>query len=87
MAHEVNFSIESAEIGHKDLKIVVSDDEGKVGTLLISKGNIEWLPTGNSVNKRSLKWRDFADLMEEKGQPARKAKRSRSGANEAAAIA
>ena len=25
-----------------------------MGTLLISKGNIEWLPKGNSVNKKRL---------------------------------
>ena len=33
---------------HKDVKIEVKNDEGKLGTVLVSKGNIEWLPAGNS---------------------------------------
>jgi hypothetical protein len=45
-----------------------------MGTLLISKGNIEWLPKGNSVNKKRLSWGRFALLIEEQGRSV-KAKR------------
>lgn len=51
MAHEVRVKIDTAVVAHKDFEVVVRTSDGKLGTLLISKGNIEWLPKGNSVNK------------------------------------
>jgi len=56
-------------VAHKDLHIVVSTTAGgKLGTLLISKGNLEWLPKGNSVNKRRLTWTKFSEFMTEHGE-------------------
>jgi hypothetical protein len=46
MSHEVRVRIDTAVVAHKDLEIVVRSSDGKIGTLLISKGNIEWLPKG-----------------------------------------
>lgn len=71
MAHEVRVKIDTAVVAHKDLEIVVKSDQGKIGTLLISKGNIEWLAKGNSVNKRRLPWAKFAKFMEEHEKPAK----------------
>ena len=68
MAHEVRVRIDTAVVAHKDLEVIIRTDDGKLGTLLISKGNIEWLPKGNSVNKRHLSWRQFAELMEVEGK-------------------
>jgi hypothetical protein len=59
------------QVLHKGFEVVVSNDEGKLGTLLISKGNVEWLPKGNSVNKRRLSWRKFAAFMQEHGKPVK----------------
>jgi hypothetical protein len=42
-----------------------------LGTLLISKGNIEWLPKGNFVNKKRLSWTKFAALLEAEGKTAK----------------
>ena len=64
MVHEVRVRIDTAVVAHKDLEIIVKGDGGKLGTLLISKGNIEWLPKGNSVNKKRLTWQQFAAFME-----------------------
>ncbi len=71
MAHEVRVKIDTAVVAHKDFEVVVRSDDGKIGTLLISKGNIEWLPKGNSVNKRRLSWTKFAEFMEERGKPVK----------------
>lgn len=71
MAHEVRVKIDTAVVAHKDFEVVVRTDNGKLGTLLISKGNIEWLPKGNSVNKRRLSWAKFAEFMEEQGKPVK----------------
>jgi hypothetical protein len=72
MANEVQVKINTAvEVKHTDFEVVIKNDDGKLGTLLISKGNIEWLPKGNSVNKRRLSWSKFAEFMEESGKPAK----------------
>ena len=71
MAHEVHAKIHTAVVVNKDLEIVIKTDNEKVGTLLISKGNVEWLPKGNYINKRRLSWKKFAAFMEEYGRPVR----------------
>lgn len=71
MAHEVRVKIDTAVVAHKDYEVVVKSDSGKIGTLLISKGNIEWLPKGNSVNKKRLSWAKFAKFMDENGEPVK----------------
>lgn len=71
MAHEVTLDIATKFVLHKDVKIEVKNDEGKLGTVLVSKGNIEWLPAGNSVNKMRMNWKTFADVMETEGKPVK----------------
>lgn len=69
MAHEVSLNLSTKVIASKDCEVVVREIvDGKtqtLGKLLISKGNIEWLPAGNSVNKKRYTWRQFADKMSE----------------------
>jgi len=71
MAHEVVLDINNKFVLHKDVMVEVKSNNEKLGTLLISKGNIEWLPAGNSVNKHRLTWTKFAALMEAQGKPAK----------------
>jgi hypothetical protein len=75
MAHEVIAKIHTKIVAHKDLEIevktITDGNSSKLGTLLISKGNIEWLPKGNSVNKKRLTWSQFAALVEDKGKTIR----------------
>ncbi|GFE60781.1 hypothetical protein [Geobacter sp. AOG2] len=71
MAHQVSLNLNEKMVLHKDVEIEVKQDGSKLGTLLISKGNIEWLPAGNSVKKHRLTWKKFAELMEEQGKPAK----------------
>lgn len=75
MAHEVTLDLATKFVLHKDVKIEVKTSEGKLGELLVSKGNVEWLPAGNSVNKRRLSWTRFAELMESEGKPVRSRKK------------
>jgi len=67
MAHEVRLKIDTALVANKDFEVVVRSSEGKLGTLLISRGNLEWLPKGNSVNKKRLTWQKFGEFMQEHG--------------------
>jgi len=65
MAHQVKVKLNTNVVGHKDVEIAVSDSSGKLGTLLISKGNIEWLPAWKSVKKHRFSWTRFAEIMQE----------------------
>lgn len=76
MAHEVTLDIATKFVLHKDVKIEVRTDDGKLGTLLVSKGNIEWLPAGNSVNKKRLTWAKFAEVMSDQGKAVRVKKKA-----------
>jgi len=71
MAHEVSLSLNEKIVLHKDVAVEIKSGGAKLGTLLISKGNIEWLPVGNSVNKHRLSWKKFATLMESQGKPSK----------------
>lgn len=71
MAHEVTMDISTKFVLHKDVEVEVKKDGRKLGTVLVSKGNVEWLPAGNSVNKKRLSWTKFADLMVEHGRDVR----------------
>jgi len=71
MKHEVRMRIDTAVVGNKDFEVIVNSSEGKIGELLISKGNIEWLPKGNYVNKRRLSWAKFAEIMDAYGKIAK----------------
>ncbi|MDH4581406.1 hypothetical protein E8F20_05890 [Pseudomonas sp. BN415] len=69
MAHEVSVNLHQKIVLSKDVEVEVKADGAKLGTILISKGNLEWVPTGNSVNKHRLTWKQFATLMETQGKP------------------
>lgn len=71
MAHEVAFEIHQKVVLREDVEFEVKKDGAKLGTILISKGNIEWLPAYNSVNKYRLDWTKFAELMVSQGRKAK----------------
>ncbi|KAA0948216.1 MULTISPECIES: hypothetical protein [unclassified Pseudomonas] len=68
MAHEVSVNFHQKVVLSKDIEVEVKADGARLGKILISKGNIEWVPAGNSVNKHRLSWKQFAALMEDEGQ-------------------
>lgn len=70
-SHDVSFKIPQKFILAKDVEFEIKSNGAKLGTLLISKGNVEWIPTNNSVKKRRLTWEKFAGLMETEGKVAR----------------
>jgi hypothetical protein len=71
MAHEVKLRLHTKVVASKDVEIEVHESSEKLGTLLISKGNVEWQPAWKSVKKHRLPWAKFAKLMEREGKPAR----------------
>ena len=68
MANKVDVEVAGVlPVNNTDFKVTITRDNKKLGTLLISKGNAEWVPSGNHVNKYRLDWRKFAQLMQEHG--------------------
>jgi hypothetical protein len=66
--HDVSFEIPQKLVLSKDVRFEIKTDGAKLGELLISKGNIEWVPANNSVNKHRLSWEKFASLIENEGK-------------------
>ncbi len=69
--HDVSFSVPQKFVLSKDVVFEVKSDGTKLGSLLISKGNIEWVPANHSVKKRRMSWEKFATLMESEGKITR----------------
>ena len=55
-------------IGNTDVRIEVSVDDAKLGTLKISRGTIDWLPRSASKHGYRLSWTEFAELMTNEGR-------------------
>ena len=70
-AHIVSFEIPQKFVLSKDVEFEIKLNRSKLGMLLISKGNVEWIPANNSVKKRRLTWEKFAELMESEGKVAK----------------
>ncbi|HKE49177.1 MAG TPA: hypothetical protein VKB52_14025 [Rhodanobacteraceae bacterium] len=68
MAHKVTFTLPRRELGREDIVFIVKKDDRRFGTLLISKGAVEWRPT-NKVYRRKVSWDKFDQIMRESGSP------------------
>lgn len=66
--HRVIVDIPQKVVLSKDVRFTVRSDGEKIGELLISKGNLEWFPASNRVNKYRLSWEAFDRLMTESGR-------------------
>jgi hypothetical protein len=62
--HTVSFEIPQKLVLAKDIELEIKSNGSKLGTLLISKGNIEWIPVSHSVKKHRFTWENFSTLME-----------------------
>ncbi len=69
-SHHIVINNPNTSVLSKDVEFEVRSNSKKLGTMMLSKGNIEWLPAGNSVNRHRITWEKFAALME--SQPTRK---------------
>jgi hypothetical protein len=71
-AHRISLLIpHPIEMAHSDIEIEVHSDGSKLGTLKVSQGTIDWLPTRNRVNYHEMTWERFAEMLEKEGTPRR----------------
>ncbi len=47
------------------LEIEVKTGSELLGRLLIGRGSIQWWPKGNKVNRSSMRWKQFAAVLNE----------------------
>ena len=71
MAHEISLELNTKVVLNKDIKFLIHKDNSVLGRLLISKGNIEWLPRNKRNNGQRLTWEKFAELMKTEGKAVR----------------
>lgn len=72
MEHVVNIKLNTNVVSSKDVEILVRENGRKLGTLLISRGNIEWRPAFKQIKKHRLSWGNFSKLMATKGRTIKK---------------
>jgi hypothetical protein len=70
--HEVRLKIaKPIEIQRTDIELEVSSNNAKLGSLKISKGSVDWIPSNNSINYYELTWEQLAQIMEDNGRRKR----------------
>jgi hypothetical protein len=72
MAHDVQFSIPTRDLGRADITFRVKRNGGVLGTLEVSKGSVVWFPKDTSYGHR-VGWTAFDLIMKNSG--AREEKR------------
>lgn len=64
--HEINMTMPSKIVLNKDIEFEIYSDGLKIGTLKISKGSLEWLPSNHQYGYH-CNWEKFNELMVENG--------------------
>jgi hypothetical protein len=71
MAHEISLNIpHGITIVNTDIELEVREDGDLLGRMRISKGTLDWIPAHKQRGHR-LRWRRFAELMEQNVKPTR----------------
>ncbi|WP_043642722.1 hypothetical protein [Caenispirillum salinarum] len=69
MAHSIQLTLPSVELLNSDAAIKIYVDDSLQGTLLASKGNVQFWPPGHSVNYYEMSWSDFCAFFRDYGRP------------------
>ncbi|MCX5805221.1 MAG: hypothetical protein NT010_04005 [Proteobacteria bacterium] len=64
--HEIYMTMPTKIVLNKDTDFEVYSDDEKLGTLRISKGTIEWVPSTYSYGYH-LSWEEFNEIMQNHG--------------------
>ena len=64
--HDVSFTVPDRPVGNADIEFRVKRDGKAVGTLLVSKGSLVWLPK-HARKGFKLGWLEFGQLIEKYG--------------------
>ncbi len=62
MAHDVQFSVPSRQLGRSDIEFIVKKDGDLLGTLKVSNGSLVWFPR-KTREGHNISWMKFDELM------------------------
>ena len=69
--HEITLKIpRGIEVANTDIEVFVREDGEILGRVRISSGSIDWIPRMGRRSK-TMRWRKFAETMEELGRTRR----------------
>jgi hypothetical protein len=71
MSHKVSFAVPKRELGRADLRFDVSQEDGKLGTLAVSKGAVVWFPKDHSYGYK-INWTDVDRIFSSQGTRSEK---------------
>lgn len=71
MSHDVSFAIPSRDLGRADVRFEVRADDGKIGTLTVSKGSVVWFPKDHLYGYK-LSWAEVGRLFLDSGVKSEK---------------
>ncbi|MDQ6878212.1 MAG: hypothetical protein M3082_11070 [Candidatus Dormibacteraeota bacterium] len=60
------------ELKSRDIVLVVSNEDRKMGELRISRGSVDWWGYMNKATPTTLTWERFAEVMEDPSLPRRR---------------
>jgi hypothetical protein len=66
--HIVVMTQPATEVQNQDISFTIVEGGKLLGVLHVSKGNLEWWPTGNSVNYFTLSWGKMAKAFVSNGR-------------------
>ena len=61
--------IPKTQVIKTDVEFIIKQDGKLLGRLNVSKGNLEWIPSGNYVRKYKIRWASLDELMRKYGKP------------------
>jgi hypothetical protein len=75
--HTIDFDIPTQVLRNVDMVCKPQSDGLLLGTLRLSKGTVDWIPSGHTVNTKTWTWERFARLLEDGVVPRTPAKKRR----------
>lgn len=70
--HDVQFSVPERPLSKSDIVFVVDEDGERFGTLMVSKGGLDWLPARKWRDKPfRLSWSRFDRIVRDQVNPKR----------------
>lgn len=63
MAHTVKMTAPEHTVENSDIDFWVSDNNGQIGHLHVSKGGVDWYEGKSWVRKRSVTWERLRNLL------------------------
>lgn len=64
IVHQVSDVVLTKKNSKNSMEIYVRAGRTLLGTLILGRGSVEWIPEGHSVNTFRKTWRQFADMLD-----------------------